>query len=262
MKSNSLNLSRRALLAGAALAPWAAQAAQRQGSNLRGWTTLLGDGLYLPPGEAPLSATDIAIDHYEDASVLKANVQRRAAMVHHISFLPVTDAAALSAVHSAGFEFKLLALPSTQNLELWGQTVEGGLFVWDGTQRRLDLGAAFQWNVNPSAPAFGTLSIWRATPDGARYWQAVGALTPDLQWHRMDLQVDVPNERASLAIDRDRLIVADAIAREVKPGFGSDVTSRLQAEIVSVDPRPEGVLRRYHAAVVRNWYWQTAATRA
>jgi hypothetical protein len=263
MNSSNPSIARRAwlaLAAGAALGtPARAAVDERRGANLRGWTTVLGDGLYVPPGEAPLSDADIAIDHYDDASVLKANVRRRAAMAHHISYLPVVGTAALGAVHRVGFEFRLLALPSAQNPDLLGQTVEGGFFVWDGARRRLDLGAAFQWNVNPYAAAFGTLSVWRATPQGERYWQAVGALAPDVLWHRLDVVVDLPADRASLAVDRDRLIVADAMAREVKPGFGNDVTSRLQAEIVSVDPRPDGVLRRYHAAAIRNWFWQCGA---
>jgi hypothetical protein len=46
----------------------------------------------------------------------------------------------------------LLGLPDVNEVEMAGQTVEGGLFVWDVLQTKLDYGAAFHWIVNPRSP--------------------------------------------------------------------------------------------------------------
>lgn len=234
-----------------------AQTTSLSGANLNGWTSVIGDGVYVAPGESALTDRDIQNDHYDDATVMKANVDRKRAMVHNISFLRSQDANALRATHRAGYSFRLLALPDENDPDMAGQTVEGGLFVWDGAETQLDYGAAFQWIVNPKSPGYGKVFAWYATPDGVREWRAVGTLKPDTAWHRVEVVVSPSSGTATLSIDNGSIFVPDALARERKPGFGSDVTSRLQVEIISADPRPGDVARKYHAVAVANWSWST-----
>lgn len=233
----------------------AAQTTSLSGPNLSGWTSVIGDGVYVAPGESALADRDIQNDQYDDATVMKANVDRKRAMVHNISFLRSQGGNALRATHRAGYSFRLLALPNEDDPDMAGQTVEGGLFVWDGAETQLDYGAAFQWIVNPKSPDYGKVFAWRATPEGVREWRAVGTLTPDTAWHRVDVVVSPASGAATLSIDNGSVFVSDALAREREPGFGGDVTSRLQVEIISADPPPGNVARKYHVVAVRDWSW-------
>jgi hypothetical protein len=226
------------------------------GVNLEGWNMVVGDGLYAAPGETPININDIETNHYEDASVLKANVQRRIIMAHNINYKPISDPEITNYIHTVGYEFKLPYLPSTPDPDQAGQTLEGGFFIWDGADTRLDYGAAFQWIVNPWSSDYGKIFTWRANEAGARFWQPVGFLQPDTNWHRVDINIDIRNKLATLRIDDTVIVDNEAFAQEVKPDFDNDVTGRLQAEVISVEPRPNNEIRRYHSGAFRNWYWQ------
>jgi hypothetical protein len=226
------------------------------GNNLEGWNTVVGDGLYAAPGEAEVNLNAIEVNHYTDASVLKANVQRRVIMAHNITYKPISDAEITNYIHEVGYEFRLPYLPSTSNPDQVGQTLEGGFFIWDGADTRLDYGAAFQWIVNPWSGDYGKIYTWRANASGMRSWQPVGYLEPDTNWHRLDIRLDTRNKNATLTIDNTVVVNDAAFAEEVKPDFDDDVTGRLQAEIISVEPRPKNEIRRYHSGEFRNWYWR------
>ena len=120
------------------------------GSVLCHWELALGDALYNPPVEPPVSLCDIELVHHiscpeQTCSELLANVNRRVIMAHAIAFYRIIDETALSFVHSCGYKFRLPYLPQADvTSEENGQTVEGGIFVWDGGQTRLDYGMAFQ----------------------------------------------------------------------------------------------------------------------
>lgn len=135
-----------------------------------------------------------------------------------------------------------------------GQTLEGGLFIWDGATTKLDYGAAFQWRVNPFESDYGKIYTWRAIPEGERYWKEVGYLEPDTNWHKLNITLNLETQTATLTIDD---VVKDdtAFAQEQKPGFDDDVTARLQMEIISADPRSSGV-HLIHVGEFRNWSWR------
>jgi hypothetical protein len=226
------------------------------GASLEGWDMVVGDGLYAASGEAEVNTDDTETNHYLDASVLKANVQRRVIMAHNITYKPISDTEITSYIHEVGYEFRLPYLPSISEPNQAGQTLEGGFFIWDGATTRLDYGAAFQWIVNPWSNDYGKLFTWRADASGMRAWQPVGFVQPDTNWHRLDIRLDIRDKRATLKIDDTVIVDNEAFAQEVKPDFDDDVTGRLQAEVISIDPRPENEIRRYHSGEFRNWYWR------
>jgi hypothetical protein len=82
-----------------------------------------------PAGNA-LANRDIQNDNNDDATVMKANVNRKRAMVRNTSFLHSQDANALRETHRAG--------------------------------------GAFQWSVNPGSTDYDKVFAWRATPESVR----------------------------------------------------------------------------------------------
>lgn len=83
-------------------------------------------------------------------SEVRTNLQKRQVMAHNVAYRHEHDNRAFDFVHIFTGEFRLpLLMPSVENVEENAQTVEAGLFVWDGLETRLDYGAAFQWGLNP-----------------------------------------------------------------------------------------------------------------
>jgi hypothetical protein len=48
-------------------------------------------------------------------------------------------------------------VPSTAGGAYSAQTVDIGLFVWEGATTQLDYGTAFQWVLNPWMSSFGDI---------------------------------------------------------------------------------------------------------
>ena len=223
------------------------------GQNFSGWDTVVGDGIYAAPGEAPVSMSDIETDNLPDHSVLQANIQRRVIMAHNITYKKIIDSQAMTMVHEVGYTFRLPYLPSTSNTTENAQTLEGGLFVWDGANTRLDYGAAFQWRLNPWAPDFGKLYAWQANADAGR-WQEIGYLKPDTEWHHLEIRLNIKAQQATLSIDD--LQDTSAFSRVTKPAdWGTEIAGRLQAEIISIDPRPGNQIRAFHQGEFKDWHW-------
>ncbi|MGB9872861.1 MAG: hypothetical protein ACPLYD_14545, partial [Anaerolineae bacterium] len=222
-----------------------------QGTNFAGWEIVVGDGIYVAPGEPPVNLNDIQTVHYSVHSELRANVQHRRIMAHNITFKRIIDDFAFQYVHTCGFKFRLPYVPSTDNFELNAQTLEGGLFVWDGRGTRLDYGLGFQWLLNPWMSNFGEIRAWRDIDGGQ--WESVGYLKPDTLWHEIRFTVDFRKETTSVKIDDVRYPSCfTAISR---PDYwGPEVAARLQAEIVSVYPEPSGI-RAVHKAEFKDWTW-------
>lgn len=223
---------------------------QYQGSDLSGWTTVVGDGLYFAPGEAPVTQADIATINYGAYSELRANILRRRIMAHNITFRRVTDSTAFDFVHSFEFEFMLPYVPSMSNTDLNGQTLEGGLFIWDGSATRLDYGLGFQWGLNPW-DALGELRCW--TDIGGGQWQAVGQFAPDLSWHTLKLVCDFQRQTTALLIDGKHYpcrFTGTPKAAE----WGSEIAAGIQVEIISLYPGEQGD-GTLHTAHFRNWSW-------
>lgn len=222
-----------------------------QGTNFVGWEIVVGDGIYAAPGELPVNLNDIQTIHYSTHSELRANIQRRRIMAHNITFKRITDDLALQYVHICRFKFRLPYVPSTDNFDLNAQTLEGGLFVWDGRGTRLDYGLGFQWLLNPWMSNFGEVRSWRDTNGGE--WESVGHLQPNTEWHELGIAVDFHRETTLLKIDGIRY--PSCFTATSRPeGWGTEIAARFQAEIISVYPEPSGI-RAIHKAEFRDWSW-------
>jgi hypothetical protein len=139
-------------------------------------------------------------------------------------------------------------IPSTSNTDFNGQTIEGGLFVWDGTNTKLDYGLAFQWVINPWDSDFKDIRIWKGSS-----WEKIGTLEPDTIFHSVKFNLDIPEKTAGFTLDENqyqRNIFSDTS----KTGWGTEIAARLQAEIISIYPPLSGFTPS-HKAYFKDWYW-------
>ena len=104
----------------------------------------------------------------------------------------------------------------TENAE----TVEGAVFVWDGSGRRVDFGTGFQWLVNPWLPHVGTVQSWADSSSGYGQWVEAGRLRLDLEWHTVTMTVDYPRRRTRLLIDGNEF--RSAFTETRRDGWGPD----------------------------------------
>lgn len=217
------------------------------GQNLATWTTALGDGIYAPAGVAPVTTNDIETTHVPEYSELVANGDQRSIMAHNIMLKRIVDDEATNFVHDCGYSFRLLYLPATANPVFNAQTLEGGLFIWDGGEQ-LDYGAAFQWVLNPWTSEFGAVQVW--TGFGTNEWRTVGFLQPDTNWHDVRMQIDFQTQMTSLSIDGKLYPIAFTATPKVD--WAPETAARLQVEIVSTYPGTTGYIHKAH---VKDWFW-------
>lgn len=222
-----------------------------QGSDMLGWETHLGDGVWAAPGQDWLRSTDIRTDHHGTHSELQANVGQRRVMAHNITFRRDINPMHLTTIHATSYEFALPYLPSTSAWPDNAQTVEGGFFVWDGATSRRDYGAAFQWILNPWMSSFGEIRTWTDVDGGQ--WTTSGYLAPDMGWHSAEVIVDMVSQTSALVIDGERIPVA--FSATPKPdNWGPEIAARLQTEVISLWPGGNPNPPR-HRAQFRNWSW-------
>jgi hypothetical protein len=226
------------------------------GESLNSWEITLGDALYNRAGEAPVSQDDIETVHHllppgHSYTELLANVNRRVIMAHNITFYRIIKDTAFDFVHTCGFKFMLPYSPQQDTAaEYNGQTIEGGIFIWDGSKTKLDYGIAFQWVVNPWDKS-GDINVWNGT-DWPRVDNIDLATGTPFIWHEVRMVVNCPQKRTSLSIDGKSY--PSQYTATKKTGFGPEVAARLQAEIVSIYPEPAG-LKTLHKAHFKDWYW-------
>jgi hypothetical protein len=219
-----------------------------QGSDFDGWEVVVGDGIYNAPGENPVSEDDIETVNYGSYSELRANIRQRTIMAHNITFKRIIDDSAFRFIHTCGYKFKLPYLPSKNNTDLNGQTIEGGIFIWDGGGTRLDYGLAFQWIINPWLDNFGEILYWTG-----EQWTPAGYLEPDISWHEIKMVFDFARETTALLIDGDHY--PSQFTETPKPDtWGTETAARLQAEIISL--YPDGQENEFlHKAHFKDWNW-------
>ena len=219
------------------------------GPNLAGWKVKLGDALYAAPGELPVDKWDIKTVHFPAYSEVRANVKRRVIMAHNITYKLVINPNAFKYIHTCSVSFRLPYLP-TQNSTFNGQTVEGGIFIWDGPNTRLDYGMAFQWLVNPyDTGAFGSLRVWNGSG-----WVRVGQLDVDTDWHTLKMVVDFKRKSTLLLIDNKYQL--SRFSETAKDNtWGDTVDARFQLEAISIDPRPNNTIKAMHRVQYKNWKW-------
>ncbi len=224
----------------------------QEGTDLTGWELTLGDALYAQPDEPPVTMADIAISHLVEYSEIRANVEARDIMAHAIAFRRIQDAQAFEAIHRVGYSFRLPYLPVKDAWDLNGQTLEGGFFIWDGSDTRLDYGLAFQWILNPWMAESGEIRCWTSRSGGQ--WQAVGELALDTAWHSLTMTLDFRRRTTALTIDGT--YYPCQFTETPKPSnWGLTTDARLQAEIVSLYPGAEGN-GALHKAWFKDWFWE------
>ncbi|GGQ49940.1 hypothetical protein [Couchioplanes azureus] len=234
--------------AGLATPALAVGAGTSTGSDLTGWTTIVGDGVYAAAGQSPVTDADIAAEHGGTQTRLRANVRNRGVMAHVLSFHRLTDVSMMAMAHRASYSFRMPYIPSTAGGARNAQTVEGGLFVWDGINTRVDHGTAFQWVLNPWQSNFGAILVWNGSG-----WINGGYLKPDTAWHAVSYLVDPVNQAVELVIDGVKLPAP--YSRTPKSGWGTDVSARLQAEAISIWPGSTATWAPQHEAEFKNWSW-------
>ncbi len=224
------------------------------GSNLSIWTTVLGDGNYHNPSVPPVTIDDIKRVDETAFSILEANIHNRRIMAHNISFNRITDPQALTCVHKAKYNFKLPYLPSTGQINFNGQTIEGGLFVWDGVTAQLDYGLAFQWIINPWDPNYKKLFFW----NGSSWTSFNTNLEPDTQFHEIEFTLDIPNANATIKLDGVPF-VQNVFSITPKTGWGTTVDARFQAETISIFPPETGPIPMQKVDF-KDWEWNWLTT--
>ncbi len=232
--------------------PASAQATYASGADLSGWRTVLGDGQFVGPGQSPLSLDDVETVHSGTHSSLRANIHERGVMAHNITFDRFSDRDGMNKTHIADVEFRIPTVPDDGNWSYNCQTLEIGVFVWDGADTRQDHGIALQWMLNPWIEEFGTVRAWSMV-DGAPEWVPVGYLEPDTEWHAFRCAYR-PGGPASIRIDETNVEVAETITPK-DPSWGPTVDGRFQVEIVSVWPGVNPTVPA-HSADFRNWSWR------
>jgi len=224
---------------------------QYEGASLTNWEVVVGDGVYRQAGQAPVNSGDIETLHFGTHSEVRANIARRGIMAHNITFKRFVDEQAFDYIHTCSYSFRLPYLPSTANVGTNAQTIEIAFFIWDGSGARLDYGMAFQWMLNPWMPEFGTMRCWADANGGE--WHTVGQLTPDTQWHDVELVFDYRRQTTSFKLDgihypsRFSAIPKDA-------SWGPETAARFCAEIVSLHPG-ESNPGALHRVEFKNWLW-------
>lgn len=223
------------------------------GIDMSDWEVALGDALFSSNNQLPVAPTDIQSLSMGTHTELQCNRFNQGIMAHNITYKRLIDEQALAYRHLAGYQFRLPYLPSTSNGDLNAQTVEGGLFIWDGAQTRLDYGLAFQWVLNPWMSSFGDVWCWSSTNGGQ--WVPSGYLKPDTEWHQLDLVFDYQTQATSLKLDGQTFLTSFTFTP--KPdSWGTETAARLQAEIISIWPGWEASYAPMHKAEFKNWYWQ------
>jgi hypothetical protein len=221
------------------------------GTDLAGWDIVVGDGLYAASGESPVTLDDIETVNYGTHSELRANTRKRRIMAHNITFKTIIERTAFEYVHICGVKFRLPYLPSTERFDPNAQTLEGGLFIWDGSGTRLDYGLGFQWMLNPWMNIFGEVRAWTDTNDGQ--WERIGQLVPDTQWHEISIVVDFSRGTTAMKIDDRRY--PSCLAATTKPEtWGPETAARFQVEIINLYPEPLDI-RATHRAEFKDWSW-------
>ncbi len=221
------------------------------GTDLSDWTITVGDGVYVAPGEEPITLADIETIHYTTHSELRANLDRRPIMVHNLMYKKIIDPRVLNHQLVCSYEFRLPFIPTKGNLDLNAQTLEGGLSLWEGVTARLNYNVAFQWILNPYGD-FGAIRVWTGT-DGAP-WRAAGSLPVDTAWHSMQFMLDYQGQIASLAIDGQAYPDVFAVHAGLAV-WGSDISATVGAEIISIFP-DSAVPGALHIAEFRDWHWE------
>ena len=222
------------------------------GADLANWETVLGDGVWTGVDEAPVSIDDVDTVHYGTHSELVANVEGRGVMAHNITYHSRPEVQQLDAHHVASVEFRQPQEISKLRGRHKAQTLEIGLFVWDGIDTRKDHGFALQWVLNPWMREFGQIRVWEETPDGPR-WQSAGYLAPDTEWHTAEFEYQPTTDTAVLRIDGVEIEVNETLTP--KPAnWSSTIAARFQVETISFWP---GKAKKapVQRAEFRNWTW-------
>lgn len=242
-----------ALPATASAAQDAPRFVMREGSDLAGWNTVLGDGVGSPREGHRARRSDVdRIDHGTH-SELVGNANRRPVMAHAIAFTRLWNMPSFANKHHGTAHFRIPVVPTMQNWDRFAiQTVEVGVFVWDGPSTRLDYGVAMQWVLNPWIPEFGDLRAWTQNENGPE-WVTVGHLEPDTEWHEVDMSYRPDGHGTELRVDGTDYEVEETFTVK-HDHWGRTIDGRFQLEVVSCWPGEHDEIAPARAEF-RDWSW-------
>jgi len=220
------------------------------GLSFSGWDVVVGDANYVVSGEYPITINDIGTLNTDSMSVLSANLEGRKIMTHNITYKKIVGNDLFQMRHKAAYEFKIPYDVSTQNIVNNGQTVEGGLFIWDGENTELDYGLAFQWVTNPWDPEFGNIRYW----DGDS-WKYLTYLEVDTIYHKVLFDLDFSTNEAYLTIDGVQYS-QNIFSSTPKIGWGTTIDARFQAEVISIFPSSTSLTTAVQEIYFKNWRWE------
>ncbi|MEV8509466.1 hypothetical protein AB0368_32185 [Actinoplanes sp. NPDC051475] len=221
------------------------------GSDLSGWETVVGGGTFAAAGQASVTSADVAAENRRSYTSLRSNVGHRGVMADALAYKRMTGATMMNVVHRAGYSFQLPSVPSTAGGSRNAQTVEGGLFVWDGAKSKVDNGTAFQWVLNPWVSNFGQLRVWSSANGGS--WVPAGYLKPDTAWHTVTFQVNPVAQKVELTVDGG--VLPATYTKMPKASWGTDVSARLQVEAISLWPGSAATSAPEHEVWIKDWNW-------
>ena len=240
----------------AALNPQTASASEltileETGTDMAGWQVVVGDGLWVGPNQDPVNQDDILTNNFSSHSELIANTWQRGVMAHNITYktkLDDADRQMFRHVHLLKYKFRMPEVPTTAGSGINAQTLEGGFFIWDGSNTRLDYGLAFQWILNPWMSTFGDIRTWHNEE-----WVSSGYLQPDTEWHEIEFAMDYYNQLTAITIDGISMPCTFS-ATTKDASWGNETAARLQAEIISIWPGANPSAP-HHKAEFKDWQW-------
>jgi hypothetical protein len=106
--------------------------------------------------------------------------------------------------------------------------------------------------LNPWLPNFGQIMVWSDADGGS--WVSSGFLQPDTAWHTAEFRVNPVQGVARLLIDG--VLFEAPYSHTPKPGWGTDVSARLQVEAISVWPGSTATWAPQHEVLFKDWFWK------
>ncbi len=198
------------------------------------------------------SAEDVAIESFADYGEVTSNVRGEGLYVNAIGGKQFVDRFSDNASFALGtyrytYQFRLKELPrpvvsQVQNGDAMHQMIQfwdGRNEVWDNTEK-VSLEAAIYWDLNPWAADFGRFRVYTSAeaPSYLRLESTEAHLTPDLDWHTLQLVADLEARRyVSLSLDGTTFDLSEIPLLELPhPDWGRDLTWTLTTESMATFP--------------------------
>lgn len=234
---------------------------QYSGTDLSGWSYVVGDAHYECSGELPPTAQDIMKNDYGTYSETWANVDPyigpRKIMCHGMAVFKIWQDF-FQYVHTLTYAVLLPYTPAEDPYaEKNPQTLEGGLALYDGLgshgPAKQVYGIAWQWQLNPWST--NQMAFWEGNP---AQWVQKFSMPADQSWHIIACAGKVVNgqiSQGSISVDGTPYSTIGGILQ--KPDWGTDESAWVTAEAISCYPNCS-IKGFKHVGNWKNWTWDTA----